>query len=829
VSDTVPEFELDRFQIDAMAHLDLGRSVLVAAPTGSGKTVVADHAIDLALATGERVFYTAPIKALSNQKYRDLTARLGSARVGLLTGDNAVDPDADVVVMTTEVLRNMLYEGRRLDDLAFVVLDEVHYLEDSYRGPVWEEVILHLPPHVRLVALSATVSNSDELVGWLESIRGETACVTEHARPVELTHHYAVGDRRGHRLHVVATLIDGDANREGPRFDPDLRRGRPPRRGRGGAEKRPWRTPGRLEVLDHLEANDQLPVIWFIFSRKGCDEAAVALDRAGARFTDQTEATRIRAIADACTGSLSAADLSVLDASAFVGRLERGIASHHAGLIPAFKEAVERCFAEGLVRVVFATETLALGVNLPARSVVIDKLTKFTGDGHDVLTPAQFTQLTGRAGRRGIDERGHAIVPWSPFTRFDQVAGLAASRSFRLRSAFRPTYNMTVNLLQRHDPEATRALLARSFAQYQTDAAVVRLESRLARERARLAELEAQVSEQRAEAEGDDEPHDVTEAVTRLRPGDIVAGEDGDRYAVLGVSWRKGGRARIRVISEGGREARWDMTDLRVAPEPLARIDLPFPMAPERIDYRQDVASRLRRASSPLPRRAGRRSDDPRLARDRTRREIAQLEKRARRDETSIARRFDATCAVLQDRGHLDGHDVTAAGLTLAGIYHECDLLVAEALLHGVFDGLDPASLAAVVSCLTYEHRSPEPAPETHFPTPGGGRGWRTLERLADELGRAERRAGVSETRRPEPGFAPLAHSWAAGESLAVLLDGRADLTAGDFVRNSKQLIDLLRQLGSVAPLPDTRRAARAAAEASHRGVVALSGAVALS
>jgi len=582
-------------------------------------------------------------------------------------------------------------------------------------------------------------------------------------------------------------------------------------------------------VLDHLEANDQLPVIWFIFSRKGCDEAAVALDRAGARFTDQTEATRIRAIADACTGSLSAADLSVLDASAFVGRLERGIASHHAGLIPAFKEAVERCFAEGLVRVVFATETLALGVNLPARSVVIDKLTKFTGDGHDVLTPAQFTQLTGRAGRRGIDERGHAIVPWSPFTRFDQVAGLAASRSFRLRSAFRPTYNMTVNLLQRHDPEATRALLARSFAQYQTDAAVVRLESRLARERARLAELEAQVSEQRAEAEGDDEPHDVTEAVTRLRPGDIVAGEDGDRYAVLGVSWRKGGRARIRVISEGGREARWDMTDLRVAPEPLARIDLPFPMAPERIDYRQDVASRLRRASSPLPRRAGRRSDDPRLARDRTRREIAQLEKRARRDETSIARRFDATCAVLQDRGHLDGHDVTAAGLTLAGIYHECDLLVAEALLHGVFDGLDPASLAAVVSCLTYEHRSPEPAPETHFPTPGGGRGWRTLERLADELGRAERRAGVSETRRPEPGFAPLAHSWAAGESLAVLLDGRADLTAGDFVRNSKQLIDLLRQLGSVAPLPDTRRAARAAAEASHRGVVALSGAVALS
>ena len=819
-------FELDRFQVDALAHLDAGRSVLVAAPTGSGKTVVAEHAIDMALGQCRRAFYTAPIKALSNQKYRDLAARLGASRVGLLTGDNTINGDADIVVMTTEVLRNMIYEGRNLDDLAFVVLDEVHYLEDSYRGPVWEEVILNLPPHVRLVALSATVSNTDEVAGWLESVRGRTGCVVEWVRSVELTHHYMVGDRRGHRLHVVPTLVDGAPNREGHRFDPAPRRPGGDRRGRGGREKRPWITPNRLEVLDHLEDHDLLPVIWFVFSRKGCDEAASALERAGARFTDADEAARIRAIADDCTIGLPAADLAVLDGSSFLARLEHGIASHHAGLVPAFKEAVERCFAEGLVRVVFATETLALGVNLPARSVVIDKLTKFTGDGHDLLTPSQFTQLTGRAGRRGIDDLGHAVVPWSPFTRFDQVAGLAASKTFRLHSAFRPTYNMAVNLLQRQNPEAARALLARSFAQYQADANVVRLENRLLRERSRVAELEAEVAELPPEATGRDEPDVIADAVSRLRPGDVVMGEDGDRYAVLGVSWRKGGRARMRMVSEGSREARWELADLLVAPDTIGRIELPFPMAPERIDYRDDVATRIRRGTAPRPRSRRARGDDPRAVLKRARKEVAQLERRARRDEASIARQFDATCEILRERGHLDGWEVTPAGRTLASIYHEADLLVADALTAGVFDGLDPAPLAALVSCLTYEHRSPAPPPEPWFPTRDAAQRWRRLEHLAAELNKAERRAGVAETRAPQAGFAPIAHSWAAGESLGVLLDAESELTAGDFVRNMKQLIDLLRQLAAAAPVADTQRAARAAADAIHRGVVALSGAV---
>ncbi|MEM9518536.1 MAG: DEAD/DEAH box helicase [Actinomycetota bacterium] len=826
-------FSLDRFQLEAIEHLDAGRSVLVAAPTGSGKTVVAEHAIDRALEARKRAFYTAPIKALSNQKYRDLAERIGSSRVGLLTGDNAINADADIVVMTTEVLRNMLYEGRDLDDLAFVIMDEVHYLEDTFRGPVWEEVILHLPAHVKMVCLSATVSNTDELAGWLESIRGETGTVVERKRPVELTNLYAVGDRRGHRLHVISTLVEGEANREGHRFDPDLRR-----RGRGGGPDRkqrdrpPWSTPNRLEVLDHLEDHDLLPVIWFVFSRKGCDEAAVALERAGARYTDAHEADRIRAIAEERLAGLPTADLAVLDTSAWRNRLERGIASHHAGLVPAFKETVEQCFAEGLVRVVFATETLALGVNLPARSVVIDKLTKFTGETHEQLTPAQFTQLTGRAGRRGIDDRGHAIVPWSPFTRFDQVAGLASSRSFRLRSAFRPTYNMAVNLLQTHSADAARALLANSFAQYQADVNVARLEQRLVRERNKIAELEPVVADLPPEptARAADDADAISEAVSRLRPGDLITDDDGERFAVLGVSWRKGGRARLRLVNEGAREARWELADLTIAPHTIGRIELPFPMAPERIDYRQDVATRIRRSgageSARAQRRRTKRRDDPRALLDRARQEVSQLERRARRDGASIARQFDAVSEVLRERGHLDSWVVTESGFTLAAIYNEVDLLIAEALTDGLLDGLTGPELASLASTFTYEHRSAEPPPAPWFPSPTAAARFRRLEQIAHEINEAERRAGVTESRRPDAGFAPVAHSWAAGESLAVLLDHGDDMTAGDFVRNIKQVIDLLGQIAGAAADAATRTTARAAADAIHRGVVALSGSV---
>ena len=491
---------LDGFQRRAIEHLDSGRSVLVSAPTGSGKTVVADHAVDSALAAGRRAFYTTPIKALSNQKYRDLCRRLGSDRVGLLTGDNVIAGDADVVVMTTEVLRNMLCAAAVDGRLGAVVLDEVHYLEDPYRGPVWEEVILHLRSEVVLVCLSATVSNHRELGDWLNRVHGPTAVVAETRRPVPLTNLYAVGRRRSDAVELMGTLVEGKPNPKGRRFDlPAASRGRPRRPGRpdtsggsrqsghrleqgssrrrGHPERRghhrglPWRPPRRVDLLGELCRRDLLPVIWFVFSRKGCDQAAARLDRDGARYTGEDEAARIDEIVEDSLAGLDRADLHALGARRFADRLRLGIASHHAGMVPVFKEIVEHCFAEGLVKVVFATETLALGVNMPARSVVIDKPTKYDGNRTVPLRAAQYTQFTGRAGRRGIDEAGWAVALWSPDCTFDEMAEMASSRSFELRSAFRPTYNMTAGLLARMRPDEARKLMARSFAQHQAEAA----------------------------------------------------------------------------------------------------------------------------------------------------------------------------------------------------------------------------------------------------------------------------------------------------------------------------------------------------------------------
>ena len=823
-------FSLDNFQVEAMAHIDSGSSVVVAAPTGSGKTVIAEHAIDRAVEAGRRAFYTAPIKALSNQKFADLSTRIGRSRVGLLTGDNTINGDGDVVVMTTEVLRNMLYEGRDLDSLDVVVLDEVHYLEDTFRGPVWEEVILNLPSHVRLVCLSATVSNAEEVRGWLEAVRGATELVVETKRPVELTNLYVVGERKGERLHVINTLIDGHPNPEGHRFDPDLRR----RRDKSQKRTR-WTTPHRLDIIDMLEKKRMLPTIWFVFSRKGCDEAAGALARSGARFIGREQAREIREIAEDRLASLDDSDLRLLDAESWLAQLERGIASHHAGLVPAFKESIEVGFSKGLVKVVFATETLALGVNLPARSVVIDKLSKFTGETHEILTPAQFTQITGRAGRRGIDETGHALVPWSPFVTFDQVAGLASSRSFKLRSAFRPTYNMAVNLLDRHNPDEARALLARSFAQYQSNSELTRLEARLIKERNRVADLERSVDSawdhtDDREADGVDKPDDINGAITKLRPGDLIRDPDGNNLAVMGVSWRKGRRARIRLVSTGGHDIHWDSAELTRAPHTVGHIDLPKPHTPERPEFRADVASRMRRrAPKSTARRQRRNEPSPAHLRadlKNSRKEVERIRRLAARHRGSIPRQFDAICEVLHRRGHLRDWEVTESGHILGRIYHELDLLVADSLVAGAFDGLRPAELASVASTFTYEHRRPGPPPDPRFPSPNARAAHVEMSAIASDLKRVQRKAGVPRFRNLDGGFAAMAHSWASGEDLAVLLDADDLLTPGDFVRNIKQLTDLLRQLSSIAPDGSTRSAAAAAVDAINRGVVAASGAI---
>src|SRR3954452_11727624 len=510
-------FELDAFQERALDALDAGRSVLVAAPTGSGKTLVAEYAVAKALDDGAKAFYTTPLKALSNQKFGDLVRRHGPENVGLLTGDNAINGDAPIVVMTTEVLRNMIYAGSpALDGLRYVVLDEVHYLQDPYRGPVWEEVIIHAPPTVDLVCLSATVSNAEEFADWIETVRGDTTAVIEERRPVQLHNLYLVADRESEDLHLLPTFDDGRPNPEAARLDASSARS-PRYRGRPRTR---LSTPRRVDVVERLERERMLPAIYFIFSRAACDDAARQLLDAGLRLTTEEERAQIRTIVEGKVETLSDADLAVLGYGRWLTGLEAGLAAHHAGMVPPFKEAVEACFSKALVKVVFATETLSLGINMPARSVVIEKLTKFTGERHEFLTPGEYTQLTGRAGRRGIDDVGYAVVLWSPFVPFDQVAGLAGTRTYALTSSFRPTYNMAANLVRRYPPDMAHHLLNLSFAQYRADSDIVRLEAQLERLTAALADARAKSTCERGSVEEFSQLTRAAREASRLRPSD---------------------------------------------------------------------------------------------------------------------------------------------------------------------------------------------------------------------------------------------------------------------------------------------------------------------
>ncbi|MBI4936192.1 MAG: DEAD/DEAH box helicase [Actinobacteria bacterium] len=857
-------FPLDGFQVRALDALDDGESVLVAAPTGSGKTVVAEYAIDAAVADGKRAFYTAPIKALSNQKYHDLVERLGPQQVGLLTGDNTINGDAPVVVMTTEVLRNMIYaRSPGLRDLAAVVLDEVHFLQDTYRGPVWEEVIVHLPQRVRLVCLSATVSNAAELADWISTVRGPTRAVLEDRRPVRLDNLYLIGDKTHDRLHLLPTLVNGRFNHDAARLDEEAVRGRAGKGGRGGRSgRRRLFTPSRLETLEVLERNGMLPAIFFIFSRNQCDEAAKGCLAAGVRLTSGAERERIRELVDARLGAIDPADLAVLGYGQFLAQLEAGVAAHHAGMVPPFKEVVEACFVEGLVKVVFATETLAVGINMPAKSVVIEKLSKFTGDHHTFLTPGEYTQLTGRAGRRGLDDLGHAVVLWSPFVPFDQVATLASSKTFHLNSAFRPTYNMAANLVRSYTSERAHHLLNLSFAQYQADRDVVKIEARLERRQQHLADLlekshspYGDIDDYRRRLKGEEQPRTngtigrddvVTLAMMKLRPGDIIYAEKGryvGRVAVLTSAHRKGG-VRLTGITTRRETLLLTALDFDEPPKAIGKIELPADYAPNRHDFQRDVAHRLETAETKPHSRKQRVyaedqplthpvEDDPELddrlkaaaQAERVAREVEELRQRMRGRSQSIARDFDKVLGVLQEWGYVDGWSLTDAGETLARTFHECDLLVVECVRQGLLDGVDAPTLAALMSVFVYEHRSPEPPPAPWYPSDMARRRWQSIARISYDLQDMEEREGLSVHRPPDPTFVAVAYAWAAGEGFADVV-AEEEMSGGDFVRTMKQLIDLVRQLALVAPNRATRLVAEEAAEALFRGVVAASSAV---
>lgn len=884
-------FALDDFQREGCQAVSDGHSVLVAAPTGAGKTVVGEFAVAHAQRRGRKAYYTTPIKALSNQKYGDLRAIYGPDKVGLLTGDTSINPHADIVVMTTEVLRNMIYAGSSsLDRLGVVVLDEVHYLADRFRGSVWEEVIVHVAASTSIVALSATVSNAEEFGAWLTEVRGDTKIIVSERRPVPLWPHVML--REG-LFDLYAPGTDPSDLGPNPRINPELeavaKRSRhddqssQPMRGghRGGRDShaKPRRSPPRFAVVDQLDAKGLLPAIVFVFSRAGCEGAVEQVKASGIRLTSDEERRRISHIIEVRCAALPPEDLGPLGFSSWRENLEAGLAAHHAGLIPLFKEVVEELFAAGLIKVVYATETLALGINMPARSVVLEKLVKWDGQSHKDLTAGEYTQLTGRAGRRGIDVEGHAVVIEHPGFDAGQLARLASRRTYPLISSFQPSYNMAINLVGRSGVHKAREALEMSFAQFQADASVVG-KARRVREldaalegfrdamkcdrgdfreyaglRERLSRNEKDASQTARRA-----TRDATVAqLSQLRRGDLVRILGGRRsgVAVVIASDDDPSAPRLTVVTDAGRVTRLSIADLTMGLDTVGRLTISGkfnsqdPKARKELGVRAAGEARLFRDTERAERqprlshsdvdsvRAAMRShpchscpereDHARWAERyfRTLRDKDRLASDIERATGSIAAVFDKRCAVLRESGYLEGEGeqtvVTAAGTTLKTLYAENDIVMAECLRDDVWARLTPAGLAAAVSTLLYSARRDDGDSTPRIP--GGPQGvlidaLKQTQRVWSRFAELHEERNLPPLPAPHWGLVNAIHGWAQGKSLDAIIS-KTDVAPGDMVRWCKQVIDALDQIAQSAPNTSTADRAHSAIAAMRRGVVA--------
>jgi ATP-dependent RNA helicase HelY len=744
------DFEFDPFQISACHAVEDGKGVLVAAPTGAGKTVVGEFAAYFALQAGKKCFYTTPIKALSNQKYSEFVAKFGEDRVGLLTGDTSINGEADILVMTTEVLRNMLYAGSNtLTNLGCVVMDEVHYLADKFRGAVWEEVLIHLMESVQVISLSATVSNAEEFGEWLGEVRGDTEVIVSEIRPIPLFQHVLIGSR-------LMDLFEqpGKINPEILQREREAIRRSSLGRNRRGRFAEPSDRMSRADIIEKLQRENLLPAITFIFSRVGCDAAVKQCLHAGLRLTSPEERAEIRQTALRYTQNIAEEDLEVLGFEEWLTALERGIAAHHAGLLPSFKGAVEDLFQRGLVKAVFATETLALGINMPARTVVLEKLIKFNGEAHVPITPGEYTQLTGRAGRRGIDIEGNAVIQWSPTVDSASAAGLASTRTYPLRSSFSPTYNMAINLISRFGRETARRSLESSFAQFQADRAVVGLTRQIRKNETLIAEL-------------------MKDAQCHL--GDF------SEYARLRRSIKE-----VEVLL--GRRDQRKTFDNRQRGH----------MEGELSDLRKSLKAHSCHGCA-------------------EREDHARLTTRVENRTHVIAKTFDQICQVLDHLEYIDGEKPTTQGKILTKIYAESDLLLTESIRRGLLDDLNATELLSVVSCMIFESRSQEnlapklPSQKVTSTLTEIISLWATLEKIENDF-------GVKTQREPDAGFCFISYKWASGNSLNSVLKG-SDMSVGDFVRSTKQLVDLLNQIAGASE--KLRPVCKDAVKRIDRGVVA--------
>ncbi|WP_216379312.1 DEAD/DEAH box helicase [Arcanobacterium phocae] len=820
---------LDDFQLQALNALARGKDVFVSAPTGAGKTVVAECAVECALATSSRCIYTAPIKALSNQKFKDLQQRYGEEYVGLITGDVVINRDAQILVVTTEVVRNMLLtRDSDVDDIGYVVLDEVHFLGDPFRGPVWEEVILQLPRSVRLVSLSATVANIDEFASWLRSIRGTTEIVTSTVRPVPLEQFVATN-------RSLVPLFESDGT---VAYVSNNRQPSDPRRRRGNAAGR------RRKVLRTLSERDMLPVIHFVFSRKGCDTAVSDLLDADVVLTSKAEAAEIRRRTDILRKNLSSTDARTIRLGFWAKAMSRGYTAHHAGMFPALKELAEQLMDAGLLKLVYATGTLALGIDMPVRTVVIEDLIKWNGEDFVPLSATEYTQLIGRAGRRGKDTHGNAVVVATPELDVDYLAHIGSGHVDPLVSKFFPSYNTVVNLLSYHSIDEARAIMGRSFAQYQKNADLGEIEAKLARVEARLATEEH-------ELDGICEHGSVTDYVTVLKAAgraskaqrrrakeaykrdiqdswnNVVTGMlyafavDGDvNYGIaLSVSGR-----RIRIIDVYGDLFWLRQDDLSSQMREIGFIDVPFGRSIRDWRVREDFAVAINAAveervdlgldedlqkswdkyavnATPIVEAHPVHSCPDRAVHQRQAAQYVTLMDRRRelmelRDsyDGSVAREFDATLSVLTKLGYLHVKEgqvrLGPGGALLRGIHSEADALTVMCMSEPIFEQLSPAQFAGICSALLCDRRFSSRAPGN----PQLRAAWRRIEANMEDLVSRESAAGIVRTGIPTSGGIDAFTLLASGADLETAVS-LSKVAVGDLINANRRLIDILGQL----------------------------------
>jgi ATP-dependent RNA helicase HelY len=756
---TLP-FALDPFQREAIEKLDRGRGgVLVSAPTSSGKTIVAEYAIFRALKDGAKVLYTTPLKALSNQKYHDFVRAHGEGMVGLVTGENTINDDAPVVVMTTEILRNLIYEDpARLDLVRYVVLDEVHYIDDFPRGSVWEEIVIQAPRTIKLVGLSATIGNYREIAEWMAENRGGMETVFHDVRPVELKMWLAVN------------------NRLSPLFKED-----------GGIDQRTWSKAAQeeeaayriggyrglpsndlLHVIEQLRGTEMLPAIYFIFSRRGCREA---LQRCAYHELDLTTAPEKEAIDRVAAERLQG--LKDHDEEALFRRmvdarlLRRGLAEHHAGLLPYHKEMVEELFQRGLIKVVFATETLALGINMPARGVVVSSFTKFDGVNFSTLTTGELTQLMGRAGRRGIDVIGHGVILKEADVEVGTIYEVAMGPTLVVESKFLPSYNMALNLLRVYTPEEAEALMQRSFGQYQKRLAASETEERLGNVRERLTDARRMWDDPQASIEDvaqyfklEERRRSIRIEMRRLRR---EAGAE-----------RRHRRGKQRGQGHAGRLAQ--------------RLEIEAKGLLER--QRKLKVVRSPRFGELVQRYGEIRSLQQEL-------EKAGREATGQMDE--YPRKLRRLARILEEAGFLANNKPTDKGLFAARVYGENTILVAEATSLGWFEGLTPEELCAVLVMLAAEDRERRGDRQQNrgarrYPTPAIAQTARLVRSLYFRFADMERDLDEPNLRQPSHDYIDFAFRWSSGEALdKIPLPPSVDI--GDAIKAMKALYSLLRQL----------------------------------